>query len=109
MALFISCAYLLHSKKAKTPLNMDELGNEKRRASLQDKIGIQNIRARTEIPRDNIGGGTSSTRTSTSTGSSGSSTSTSASTRSSSNTISGASTRSAQVTTSFSGYERKVL
>lgn len=109
LALFISCAYLLHSKKAKTPLNMDELGNEKRRASLQDKLGIQNIRARTEIPRDNIGGGTSSTRTSTSTGSSRSSTSTSASTRSSSNTIPGASTRSAQVTTSFSGYERKVL
>ena len=38
LALFISCAYLLHSKKAKTPLNMDELGNEKRRASLQDKL-----------------------------------------------------------------------
>ena len=38
MALFISCAYLIPSKKAKRPININSLANEKRRVPTEETI-----------------------------------------------------------------------
>ena len=41
LTLFISCAYLLSSKKAKVPLNLPEIRNEKRRIPIRDNDSVE--------------------------------------------------------------------